>query len=119
MDSAKLPSFSNPPVIETVLGVQFDRIRGLTNAHLGAFWAHIRALSTEAPVWDEVEDAAPLDFTYERFGEEDAWRPIGGMLKLSDRPETRLRIRSQDKEWMLQVQDGRLHLNWIGRPGGD
>jgi len=33
-----LPDYVNPPVVETILGVQFERLPAFKNAHLGAFW---------------------------------------------------------------------------------
>jgi len=33
-----LPTFENPPVVETVMSVQFDPLSKLTDAHLGGFW---------------------------------------------------------------------------------
>lgn len=33
-----LPNFDNPPVIETILGVQFAQIPNLTSAHFGWYW---------------------------------------------------------------------------------
>ena len=38
-----LPSFSNPPVVEVVCGVQFDPLEDLLAPHLGLFWQMIRA----------------------------------------------------------------------------
>ena len=38
MQNSGLPTFDNPPVIETVIGVQFDQIPNLTSAHFGWYW---------------------------------------------------------------------------------
>ena len=35
---ANCPDYEHPPVVETVIGVQFDSLPELRNAHLGAFW---------------------------------------------------------------------------------
>jgi hypothetical protein len=37
-EEATFPDYERPPVVETVLGVQFDPLPDLCNAHLGAFW---------------------------------------------------------------------------------
>lgn len=47
MDEQNLPSFERPPVIETMLGVQFQPLPALRSAHLGAFW---KTLGEEWPV---------------------------------------------------------------------
>ena len=38
IDRNGLPDYERPPVVETVLGVQFDSLPKFTNAHLGTFW---------------------------------------------------------------------------------
>lgn len=108
-----LPSFKHPPVVETVLGVQFDPMKGFTNAHLGAFW---KALGGEWPV---VADAPSLPPQYERFGDERAWDSLGLQLKLTSDPSSRLQIRNRADDRMIQVQNGRLHLNWLGQTGSE
>ncbi len=106
-------SFKNPPVIETVLGVQFDPINGLTNAHLGAFW---HALGEE---WARVDDAPKLDPVYESFGGEQSWAGLGNMLQPANDPASRLQIRHSDDNGLIQVQNGRLLYNWLGEGGND
>ena len=38
-----LPDFNEPPVIETVLGLQFDPIESFNVPHFGLYWSKIRA----------------------------------------------------------------------------
>lgn len=57
-----LPEYGNPPVVETVVGVQFQSLSGFTNAHLGAFW---QALGVQD--WPTVQDVPPLPRQEERF----------------------------------------------------
>ncbi|HEY4760381.1 MAG TPA: TIGR04255 family protein [Thermoguttaceae bacterium] len=113
MHSEKLPKFKNPPVIETVLGVQFDPLPKFGNAHLGAFWQSFRPED-----WPNVNDAPSIEPQFERFGEENRGRVGGFMLKLTSDLNLRLQIRNNDKTRMIQVQNGRLHYNWLGH-GGD
>ena len=61
MKEEALPSFKNPPVVETVLGVQFERLAGFTNGHLGAFWKSL------PDGWSQVRNANSLDPILERF----------------------------------------------------
>ena len=113
MPDNPLPSFKHPPVVETVLGVQFDPIRGFTNAHLGAFW---KSLGAE---WPSVADAPPLEQQFEQFGDERAWGSLGFQLKLTSAPASRLQIRNASNDRMIQIQNGRFHLNWLGQAGGE
>jgi uncharacterized protein (TIGR04255 family) len=107
-----LPDYDNPPVVETVLGVQFDRLPGFKNAHLGAFWKTL-----DSNEWPTVVDVPLLPFQFERFTEAPQWSK-GLQLKLTQDPACRLQIRNKDNDRMIQVQNGRLHFNWLGKPGG-
>lgn len=67
-DRGPLPSYANPPVVETVLGVQFERLSGFKNGHLGAYW---KSLPTGQ--WATVDDAPPLEPQFERFEPPARW----------------------------------------------
>lgn len=104
-----LPSFGRPPVVETVLGVQFDIIPGFSNAHLGAFW------KTHLPDWPSTTDAPPLEPQFERFGEDRMWAKLNELaFKFTTAPTMRVQIRNAENSRMVQLQNGRLHYNWIG-----
>jgi len=114
MPEQDLPSFRSPPVVETVLGVQFDPLRGFTNAHLGAFWKFLSTNETTRPdCWNHVNDAPPIEPAYERFDEEQAWAPELA-VRFAPTVPSRLQIRDAAGDAMVQVQNGRLHYNWIG-----
>ncbi len=108
----RLPYYDNPPVVETILGVQFDRLPGFRNAHLGAFWQLLGANE-----WPVVADASPLHAQFERFAEETRWAS-GAQLHLTQDPSCRLQIKSEQGDRMIQVQNNRLHFNWLGAGGG-
>lgn len=116
----KLPSFRTPPVVETVLGAQFDRLTDFSNAHLGAFWAKLRdranwkLLSDD---WSSVADAPPVEFAIEGFPPATGWGPLAAKIRLSQDPSARLQIRNDANTRMIQVQNGRLHLNWLRKSG--
>lgn len=112
MSEKRRDSFRRPPVIETVLGIQFNPIRGLTNAHLGAYW---NSLGSE---WPEVEDSPILGEQFEEFGER-KFSPGAINLKFSQEPRCRLRIQKADHSRMIQVQNSRFHYNWLGQSGED
>jgi uncharacterized protein (TIGR04255 family) len=108
-----LPDYASPPVVETVLGVQFDRLPGFTNAHLGAFWKTL-----DVAEWPEVTDAPPLQPQFERFSDAAKWRR-GLQLQLTPIPPGRVQIKNRAGDRMIQVQNGRLHFNWLGDVGGN
>lgn len=107
------PRFRTPPVVEVVLGVQFDPLPGFRNAHLGAFWKSL------GPDWPEVIDAPPLPPQFERFGETQTWAQAGARLTLTQGVDLRLQMKNSSKNRMIQVQNGRLHFNWLGHEGGE
>jgi uncharacterized protein (TIGR04255 family) len=106
------PSFSKPPVAETVLSVQFETLPGFSNAHLGAFW------KTMGGNWPHVSDALPLDPTFERFGDDMKWL-MGLAIRLRTEQAARLQIRNIAGDRMIQLQNGRLAYNWLRGEAGD
>jgi uncharacterized protein (TIGR04255 family) len=111
-DNFILPTFLNPPVVETVLAVQFNSIEGFTNAHLGAFW---KSLGSE---WPTVADAAPIPEMFERFGNEQLWEWNAFELRFSTQPANRLRITNAAGDRMIQVQNGKFCFNWLKQGTG-
>jgi len=103
----RLPKFRNPPVVETVLGVQFKPLPRFGNWHLGAFYAGL-----DREVWPEVTEAPPLRLQHETFGEQAIVEP-GFRLEMVPQAPLRLKIRDRDGVRMIQVQNGRLHYNWL------
>ena len=104
--------YKNPPVIETVLSVQFKPIRGLSAAHLGVFW---ESLGEE---WPTVNDAPAVEPVFERFEVARQWEPESFGIRLSQQVDVRLQIRNRTKDRMIQVQNGRFFYNWLGSEGG-
>ncbi len=114
MDHIKepLPDYSNPPVVEVILGVQFERLANFRNAHLGAFWK-----SLDRKAWSKVADAPLLAPQFETFQPGVNWSK-GVRVQLTQEPACRIQITNSDADRMIQVQNSRLHLNWLGRDGG-
>lgn len=108
MSLAKLPKFARPPLIETVLGVQFQPLPSMGNAHLGWFW---NRLGSE---WEFGAELPPLEPQHERF--DTGWAQMGMQLQLTQDMRSRLQIRNK-KDRMVQVQNGRLLYNWLGQGG--
>lgn len=107
-----LPSLENPPLHETVLGVQFDPVQSFSNAHLGLFWNELN------DGWTHVEDQKPIEPSFERFEGKSSFHPQQFQVKLSDDPSSRLQITNEERTRMIQVQNGRFHYNWMKGPGG-
>ncbi len=59
-----------------------------------------------------MSDAPPIDAAFERFADDQAWGPESA-LRMSNDLASRLQIRSSSGEFMIQLQNGRLHYNWI------
>jgi len=122
MSAPALPTFIRPPVVETVLGVQFNRIAGFSNAHLGAFWKHLRQRRNEAGAesdWNVAEDAPPIQPAFERFEVPASGFPEQLILRSRQDVSSRMQLRNADGDAMVQIQNGRLHYNWISTAGGD
>jgi uncharacterized protein (TIGR04255 family) len=105
------PSFNRPPLVETILGVQFDRLQSFTNGHLGLFW---KALGEQ---WSAAVDAPLIPTEFEQFGGAGTWS-LGLMgLKFSQDPSSRLQIKTVAGDRMIQLQNGKLLYNWMGQAG--
>jgi uncharacterized protein (TIGR04255 family) len=101
-------SLSRPPLVEVVVGVQFNSLARLGAGRLGAFWREI------ADEWPVVDDAPALPPQFEQFGDENAL-PFFPDLRfhLVPKPELRLQARNNAGDRMVQIQNGRLHYNWL------
>jgi uncharacterized protein (TIGR04255 family) len=110
--SNDLPTYDNPPVVETVIGVQFDPVPKLTAAHMGWFWRE--SLGDE---WPNVIETSRIDDAFERFGAEMQWGQLKKVVLSEEHPSQRLQFVSQDDERMIQLQNTRFHCNWRKRGG--
>src|SRR4051794_17684467 len=55
-----LPDYDDPPVVETVLGVQFAPLQGWGVPHYGLFWTEIKS---EYPSF-QIQDPVPKDVNF-------------------------------------------------------
>jgi hypothetical protein len=76
--------YENPPVVETVVGVQFAQLSRMRIAHLGAFWT-----SLDTGIWPTVADSPLLATQIERFDDQPGWA-AGIRLQLTQGPASRL-----------------------------
>lgn len=99
-----LPSYRDPPVVETALSVQFKPVKGLRNAHLGLFWQQVR---DDFPT---VNDAEPIESQEETFGGHRQRLP--SFRFATGHQGARLQMEARDGHMMIQLQNGRLVYNW-------
>jgi hypothetical protein len=114
------PKFDAPPVVETVLSLQFPGLPGYSTAHAGWFWKEYLETQAQEPAhlrWSQAVDALRLDDQSERFGAEDVWEPQIAMKVIPPSQSHRTQIIRSDGERMLQVQDTRFILNWKKQAG--
>jgi len=110
-DSSPLPDYDAPPVIETVLGVQFTPLEKWDIPHFGMYWHDIRG------DFPSFQVQPPLESEVERFD-----RPIGRRslsLQLVSRPEVRCWFIDGTERTLVQIQRNRLTYNWRKRAGED
>jgi len=103
--------YERPPVVETILGVQFDPIQKFSNAHQGLFWNSL------GPEWPDLADSVPLEPQFERFTEDLRWASPSIAFRLAQTVPSRLQIKNRKADRLIQLQNGRLHLNWLGKEG--
>lgn len=99
------PSFENPPVIETVLSVQFEALQAFSTVHFGLFWEKVRNRFPETkdhpalpPAIEQQQDSASV--ARMRFEAVDSLTP------------QRLWLLNQPNTEMIQVQNDRFVKNW-------
>jgi len=108
-----LPDFDNPPVVETVLSVQFEPLPLLQTAHLGLLWEEYRA------AFPRCEHRPPLEPVVEQFPEGPAARIGLKFQALENFPVPRIWFTNDQRSEMIQVQNDRFIKNWRKEGEGD
>lgn len=104
--------FRNPPVIETILGVQFVPLRGLTLPHIGLYWTEIRHR------YPGHEVKPPLSPVVEDFSFPPAPAKLG--VEISEEPDARFWFIDETSTQLIQIQRDRFIRNWRkGEPPHD
>lgn len=104
----KTPKFSNPPVVETVLGVQFPEIEGFRAVHFGLYWETLRDR------YPELSDQPRLEPVRERFPR--APMIPGPRFELLQRmPPGRVWYTATSGSELIQLQPDRFLFNWRRR----
>lgn len=102
------PKFRRPPVIETLLGVQFAQLDKFAIPHFGLFWGEIRG---EYP-GHEVKP--PLGQELEQFGSPPA--PATLDITFTPEPLARCWFISGGGDQLIQIQRDRFIRNWRKTP---
>jgi uncharacterized protein (TIGR04255 family) len=92
-----LPSYQKPPVIEVAAGVQFEQLKGWQTRYFGQFWGEFAAdypfTQDQPPMFDVVESGPRLEI-------------------LTLPPLRRMLLLSKEQNYVIQLQESRLHFNW-------
>lgn len=106
-----LPKFDSPPVVETVLSVQFAQLEGWSAAYVGQYWKEYLDQR-----WTVVKEVPRLHDQFEKFGAEKEWAT--SRVRIQETWETpRVQIVTADDQRMIQIQNSRLVQNWRKRAG--
>src|SRR3972149_399129 len=108
-----LPDFTDPPVVEVALSIQFDSIAKLHVPQLGLLWQDFRE---RFPV---TEEHAPLGTAIERFGAPATGTVQARLEMLTSPPLPRCWFLNTDGSELIQVQQDRFVHNWgkVGEGG--
>lgn len=97
MGETVTPSFKSPPVIETVLGVQFKPLEKWSIPHFGLYWNKVRNQFPKT----EIKPTLSID------------TPQAGVhLQFMAAPEVRCWYLSNDESELVQIQNDRFVVNW-------
>lgn len=102
-----LRDFRDPPVIETLLGVQFVPLETLSVLHFGLFWARVRER------YPRYQIQPPLDPAVEEFDLSPKTRQL--QLRTFKEPSIRCWFITEDGSQLVQLQKDRLIRNWRKR----
>src|SRR4051812_13204552 len=99
MTNVALPKFRNPPVIETVMGVEFVPLEGWGIPHYGLFWSHIR---NQLPSWEVHPPVVSQVEAFDRPSEKS-----GPRIELAQPGEVRCWFLDTEGASLLQIQNDR------------
>lgn len=103
---ADLPNYERPPVSEVVLSIQFAANPAFRSVHAGLFWQLVR---DQFPL---VSEQGPLQPVYETFGGVPTLQQAVQIQAFLAPPIPRFWFESEDKVYLLQLQQDRVLLNW-------
>ena len=105
-DRVRLPDFTDPPLNEVVLSVQFAALTSLKSVHVGLFWERIR---TEYP---NVTEQGTIQPVFETFGIPSPQPQLVQIETLLSPPLPRYWFERPNSPDLLQLQQDRILHNW-------
>ncbi len=104
------PRFSNPPVTEVAVAIQFDPLEETKASTWGLLWRRFRE---EYP---NIEEHPPRGPVFERFGAPSTDPNNNVQIKLAEQPENiRCWFLNEKGTELIQVQEDRFVFNWRKR----
>ncbi len=103
--ASPLPVFESPPVIETVLGVEFVPLSGWDVPAMGLYWGEIKDQFPVSAVRHTLASRQEEFDQRSTFGRE-------ASLLLSQRPDSRLWFMDEEQTRLIQTQRDRFVQNW-------
>ena len=100
------PNFERPPVVETVLSVQFERLAAMRAVHFGSLWRKLK------PDFQKTEERHALEPVIERFTGSTPHRVRLQFEAVETLPLPRLWLLNDAGDEMVQVQNDRFVKNW-------
>lgn len=107
-----LPEFSNPPLDEVVIGVQFSALPGYSSVLAKDVWSLYKG---EFPLIQEHPPIEPVFETFGGMGPQQSVQFRFGPPQLNPR----LWFMSQDQNHLIQFQEDRFLLNWRKQANGN
>lgn len=108
-----LPDFSNPPVVEVALSVQFEPLVALRTPQIGLLWKEFR------PRFPKTKERPPLNAVIEKFGPPEVHKPDVQIQMLPSPPVPRVWFLNETGTELIQVQQDRFVHNWRKVGTGD
>ena len=103
-----LPDFQSPPLVETVLSLQFQPLQGFRSVHVGLLWQQFR------DTFPLIEEHLPLSVACETF---DVPSPGQVEVTIEEKPPLpRVCFLNESETELIQIQTDRFIHNW--RKGG-
>jgi uncharacterized protein (TIGR04255 family) len=101
-----LPQFDNPPLVETALSVQFERLPSVRSVHFGLFWRLVRDR------YPTSQEHPPLSPVVEQFAEPQ-FQPARLQFEAYDSLSLRrIWLLNSAGTEMMQLQNDRFIKNW-------
>ncbi len=105
MNENAAPHSTVAPVVETVLGVQFDKLAGFRSQHYGLFWLKY----LEPLGWQTFTDETPLPTYQEKF---DRARLVRDFNPPSSTLQVRMKLKNEARTQTVQIQADKLYFSW-------